>query len=200
MGGVWYAQTGTVESGLRLITGVEGDEHPDGTLVTDADPAGLPWVWRTAPADRGLLRVEVPADAAPESPPMWFVQLSEAKADRPAEHLVGFPTDDFAPGTIVTRYTFATAGVHNDRQAGAVRWYRDLALVHQIFVARDWRRRNVGTMLLHVADAWHQANGWPGHLHSDGRRTDLGQQFITGVRHPQRFAPLTETMPPMDPA
>jgi hypothetical protein len=57
---------------------------------------------------------------------------------------------------------------------------------------------HLGTVLIYAAEALHQAQGWPGHLHGDGRRTDLGSRFAAGVRHPQRVAPLTDLMPDMD--
>lgn len=152
------------------------------------------------PSDGTLLRVELPPTAAPGAPALWFVHVDEPRSTPPGTNLVAFATEHFPPGAIVSKYTFATLGVENDLQAGAVRWYPSTAIVHQIFVSADWRRRSVATVLLHAADAFHQSNGWPGFLHSDGRRTALGQQFVTGVRYPQRFAPLQETMPPMDPA
>lgn len=52
--------------------------------------------------------------------------------------------------------------------------------------------------MLYVADAFHQANGWSGKIHGDGRRTALGQMLTAGLRHPNRAKQLTEEMPPMD--
>jgi hypothetical protein len=80
-----------------------------------------------------------------------------------------------------------------------VRWYRN-GLVHQIFVAKDYRRMHLATILLYMAGAWHQANGWEGRIHGDGRRTELGEQLLATLNHPQRYAPLDQVMPPMDPA
>jgi len=56
-----------------------------------------------------------------------------------------------------------------------------------------------GTSLLHAAGAWQQANRWPGFIHSDGRRTVLGQLFLAAKRNPGRIRELSETMPDMDP-
>lgn len=200
---VWYVRDGLLDSGRWAVSAYAGPEHADGeVLAAGFSPGdGRPVVWRTGPPahEKGLLHVGYPVEAAPGAPPMWFVQLDEPRSRPPAAVLVAFATETFPPGTVVDRYAFATAGVHNDLQLGAVRWYRTMALVHQIFVSPGHRRRSVGTALLHAADAVHQANGWPGRLHSDGRRTELGEQFIAGLRYPQRFAPLAETMPPMDP-
>jgi GNAT superfamily N-acetyltransferase len=194
---VWYLREGRIGERWQVAAHV-GNTHPDGAIADQA--SGDPLLWRTMPSDGALLKVELAPDSVPGMPDLWFVHVDEPRATPRATNLVAFASDDFEPGAIVSKYAFATAGVHNDRQAGAVRWYPSSAIVHQIFVSPDWRRRSVGTVLLYTADAFHQANGWQGHLHSDGRRTDLGQQFIAGVRHPQRFAPLTETMPPMDPS
>ena len=56
----------------------------------------------------------------------------------------------------------------------------------------------LGTVMIYSASAFHQAHGWAGVLHGDGRRTYVGDKFVAGLRHPQRYAPLVETQPPMD--
>lgn len=199
---VWYIRDGQLDSGNWRVSAYRGPEHPDGTVVAYpelGETAGAALIWRSEPSERGIVRVRVPLEEVPDAPPLWFVHVDEPKASPSATNLVAFRTDDFEPGTIISRYTFATAGVHNDKQAGAVRWYRDSAIVHQVFVSREWRRQHVGSSLLYAADALHQSLGWEGHLHSDGRRTTLGQQFIASIRYPGRFAPLEQVMPPMDP-
>jgi GNAT superfamily N-acetyltransferase len=197
---IWYVRHERGPRHLWHATAWRGPGHADGDVVDASDVGeGAELVWRTSGAERGLLTVHVPEHRAPGAPPLWFVQVDEPGARPAATNLVAFPTDDLPPGTVVSRYTFATMGVRNDQQAGALRWYRD-GLVHQIYVAPDWRRRLVGTSMLHVAGAWHQANGWSGHIHGDGRRTVLGEQFLVATQQPNRFAPLRETMPPMDPS
>ena len=194
----WYRRGARDDSGLWAVTAYESDDHADGEVVDDDPDPGIPWLWRTHVPERGILAVELAPGLQEQAPPLWYVNVDEPTATPPATNLVAFATEHYAPGTIVSRYAFAGAGVHNDLQAGAVRWYRD-GIVHQIFVAPAWRRRFVASTLLYAASAFHQSNGWPGHLRSDGRRTDLGDRFAAGSRHPQRFAPLEKTMPPMDP-
>jgi hypothetical protein len=41
--------------------------------------------------------------------------------------------------------------------------------------------------------------GWPGRLHADGRRTELGERLVKGIRRGDLPGPLTTLMPPMDP-
>lgn len=197
---LWYLRGAEVSGGVWNVAGYETDDHPDGAVIQSVAGRDFPegWFWRTRESDRGILRAEVSPTAFPGVPPLWFVNVDEPKGDSPATNLVAFPTDHHPAGTVISRWAFATMGVHNDLQAGAVRWYRT-GIVHQIFVAKQWRRRHVATHILAVADAFHQANGWPGHLRSDGRRTDLGRFLAAGIRHPQRFAPLTDEMPSMDP-
>jgi len=200
-GAAWYRRLARLESGLWLAEAIESDRHPDGTVAPDEETADSavdgPVLWRTEPSEFGLLRVSL--DAIPGLPRVWFTFVDEPRGAPAAANLVAFATPAFPPGTVVSGYTFASAGVPNDQQAGAVRWYRD-GRIHQIFVAPDHRRQNVGTALLYAASAWHQASGWSGKLHADGRRTELGQRFAAGVRHPSRLQPLSETMPPMDQA
>jgi hypothetical protein len=57
----------------------------------------------------------------------------------------------------------------------------------------------VATALIYAASAYHQLHGWPGRLHSDGRRTAMGEQLAAGIRHPSRIAALDHLLPPMDP-
>lgn len=196
---IWYRRESKQTSGLWTISAYQSDDHADGEKVDASAPAPtIPWVWRAREPGRGLLAVDLAPTLQQQAPPLWYVNVDEPTANPAATNLVAFPTDHFAPGTIVSRYTFASMGVNNNQQAGAVRWYRT-GIVHQIFVAQEWRRKFVASTLLYVASAFHQANDWSGHLRSDGRRTDLGTMFAAGTRYPQRFAPLEETMPPMDP-
>lgn len=88
-------------------------------------------------------------------------------------------------------------GVQNSSQVGAVHWYRT-GIVNQVFVVPEWRRRLVATCLFAAADVFQVANGWGGHLRSDGRRTKLGMLLAAGFRHPQRFSAQTAVMAAMD--
>jgi GNAT superfamily N-acetyltransferase len=99
---------------------------------------------------------------------------------------------------VISNMTFASVGAAADPQAGAVRWYPSSGVVHQVYVSEEWRRHRLGTALLYTADAFHHANGWPGALRSDGRRTDIGERFVAGLRHPHRIRPRDTVMPPMD--
>ncbi len=197
----WYARTGVLGSGLHRVSAHLGGEHPDGSWVdmSGAAEPDAPTLWRTDDATVGLLRVLIAERATPGAPPLWYVWVDEPRADPVAANLVAFADEAVAAGTILDRYAFASMGVSNDSQAGAIRWYRS-GVIHQIFVAPDWRRRQVGSCLIYAASAFHQANGWPGHLRADGRRTDLGERMAASLKHPQRVAPLTTLMPPMDAA
>lgn len=190
----WYARRSTLESGLHLVSAHRGHEHPDGATLHDGRPA----LWSTELSEQGIIRVLVAPEAVSDAPPTWFVYVDEPRAELPAANLVAYVTDDFPAGTIINRFQFGSLGLPSDAQAGAVRWLRQLGLVHQIFVAPEWRRRQVATLLVYTASAFHQANGWPGRLHGDGRRTELGEQFVSTFDHPERIVPLDETMPPMD--
>jgi GNAT superfamily N-acetyltransferase len=199
MSNVWYLRESRIGDDLWKVTAFVSDAHPDGAVVTGGVLDEAPVLWRSHESERGMVRIDVDPAGAPGAPPLWFVIVDEPRASPRATNLVAFGTDHFARGTVVSKYVFATLGLHSDAQAGAIRWFPDDAVVHQVFVSPDWRRRHVGSQILHVADAFHQASGWPGHLTGDGRRTELGKQFLAAQRHPARFAPVTETMRPMDP-
>jgi len=194
-----YARLHKVSPGVWEIT-ARVTELADGAIA-DADDEAAPLAFSTHASDRGILRIALADWATPLAPPLWFVLVDEKRSTPRAVNLVAFAGDNFAPGTVITHYQFATLGIRNETQAGAVRWYPDGGLVHQIFVAPQWRRHQVATHLLYAAEALHQSHAWPGKLNGDGRRTDLGEQLISGLAsYPSRFLPLAETMPPMDPA
>jgi GNAT superfamily N-acetyltransferase len=194
-----YTRGERLPSGIYPTTARMTDDLADGAMVHSPDPT-WPLLWQTFGTDRGILRVQVADVVAPEAPGLWFVQIDEPRSSPPATHLVGFANDARPAGTVVTQYQFATMGVSSDEQAGAVRWYPRDGLVHQVYVAPQWRRLQVGTLILYAAGAVHQSMGWSGRLHSDGRRTPAGEALTSTILHPVRIAPLSETMPDMDPA
>ena len=175
-------------------------ELADGTIA-EHDDEDAPLAFSTHASDRGILRIALADWATPLAPPLWFVLVDEKRSTPHAVNLVAFADNSIPAGTVISHYQFATLGIRNETQAGAVRWYPDGGLVHQIFVAQQWRRHQVATHLLYAAEALHQSHAWPGRLNGDGRRTDLGEQLIAGLAaYPSRFLPLAETMPPMDPS
>jgi GNAT superfamily N-acetyltransferase len=187
----WYARRATLASGLHLVSAHQGDEAADGTTLHEGRPA----LWSTEPSDHGMIRL---ATTVPDAPPAWFVSVDEPRAMPPAANLVAYVTDDFPPGTVINRFRFGSLGLSNDDQAGAIRWFRQDGLIHQIFVAPVWRRHSLGTVLVYAASAFHQANGWGGRIHADGRRTEQGERFAVAFDHPGRVEERTETMPSMD--
>jgi hypothetical protein len=174
------------------------DDFPDGTEVDEPQDGWIP-AWTVSATDVGLVQVTYDNYAPDGDANVWFVCVDEPKADPPAVNLVAFAGDERPMGTIVSRYAFATMGVSNDRQIGAVRWYPRDGLIHQVFVAEEWRRNRMATYILYTASAFHHANGWPGILHGDGRRTELGDYLAATSAYPDRNRALEQRMPPMDP-
>jgi hypothetical protein len=194
-----YTPDFELENGLWAVTCRLSDEHPDGSTVADPNPA-WPMFWQTTASTDGLLHIRMADFVTPDAPDVWFVYVDEPKADPPAANLVAYANDRMPAGTVITKYRFATLGVHNDEQVAAIRWYPRDGLIHQVFVSEQWRRQALGTRIIYSAGAFHIANRWPGRLHGDGRRTDLGEKFVAGLQKPERVAPRTAVMPPMDPA
>lgn len=196
---VWYVRDSVLPDGLHTVSGYIVEAATDGEIVKRSElPAGAQRLWSTRDSARGLLTIELAPEPIPEAPPLWFVNIPEPRSAPPATNLVAFSGGQLEAGTVISNYTFATFGVESSDQAGAVRWYPQSGIVHQVYVAREWRRKQVGTAILYAASAFHQANGWPDRLHSDGRRTDIGEQFVAGLRHPKRIAARDARMPSMD--
>jgi hypothetical protein len=195
----WYERQEPLANGRWRVRCWLGGDHPDGSVVDDpGDTSDLFELWRADLDEEGRPRLWVNPEAIPGSPAMWFVALPEPSGPRRAMALVGFDDPCLPAGVVVPDAVFFHLPVRNDDQVGAVRWWRDEAVVDQVYVGERWRRRHVATAVIYAASAYHQLHGWPGRLHSDGRRTTLGQQLVAGLRHPDRISPLDTLMPPMD--
>ncbi|MGY6500053.1 MAG: hypothetical protein ACXIVQ_04020 [Acidimicrobiales bacterium] len=199
-GNAWYLRTGSLPRGRWEVRCHLTDDHPDGATVdgTALAPPELgrygddTVVWRAGLDDARRVRVEVSDWAAPGAPDVWCVLLREHQQGKEQATLVAFCTDDLPNGTVLPDASFFTMPVRNNQQVAAVRWWRDTAVVHQIYSHPEHRRSHLATKVIYAASGIHQLHGWPGRLHSDGRRTDEGQQFATGLRHPGRIATWTE--------
>lgn len=179
------------------------DRFPDGHVVApDEDPGdldGAAEIWHTDVDANGRLVITVNDWAAPGAPDCWYVSIISTGSEPPTASIVAYPSAHFAPGTVITDREFFGLPVRNDEQVAALRWYRAEAIVEQVYVAPELRRHHMATKIIYAASAFHQANAWGGRLHSDGRRTDLGEQLVVGLRHAVRIAPLEHRMAPMDP-
>jgi hypothetical protein len=195
----WYERCGVLPGGRHRVRCWFGGDHPDGTVVEDpGDTSGLFELWRADLDSEGRPRVWINPAAVPEAPDLWFVALPEFGLPRPAMTLVGFEDPVLPAGTVVGDGVFFHLPVRSADQAAAIRWWRDEAVVDQVFVGEAHRRRHAATLMIYAASAYHQMHGWPGRLHSDGRYTQLGQHLVAGLRHPDRIAELERLMPPMD--
>ncbi len=207
IGTLWYRRGPAIGEKTFEVSSHLNDLHPDGVVVDANDePSMANEVWRASATDAGLLTITIDPNAIPDAPDVWFVYVPEPQASPVAANLVAYSVDALRPdlavpaGTVVGANRFPLLGVPNDSQLAAIRWYPRDGLIHQVFVRQDSRRRSLGTVMIYAASAFHQAHAWPGRLHGDGRRTDLGDKFVAGLRHPQRYAPLIEVQPPMDPS
>lgn len=199
-GNAWYLRTGSLPRDRWEVRCHLTDQHPDGSTVDVAETtpeatAGYrddTVLWRAGLDEAGRARVAVSEWAAPGALSAWYVLLLGDTEGRTQATLVAFATDHLPDGTVVPDASFFTMPISSDDQAAAVRWYRDTAVVHQIHTKPDYRRSHLATKLIYVASGIHQLHGWPDRLHSDGRRTDEGQEFVTGLGHPDRIARWTE--------
>ena len=203
VGNAWYLRSGALAGGRWQVACYQSDDQPDGSTVAVTDVEVVPddtaMLWRADLDGRGRSRVDVTATGAPGAPLAWFVAIAERQDDRPRMTLVAFCTGHLPDGTVVPNATFVTMPLGSASQAAAIRWWADTAVVDEIYVQPEHRRTQLGSKLIYVASGFHQHHGWPGRLHSDGRRTDLGQQFVVGLRHPERIAAWTHRAAPMTP-
>ena len=206
-GQAWYLRRSVLPGKRYEVSCFENDAHVDGFTVEASgadgqvigEPDGADMLWSAGLDDQNRSRVVVMPGAAPDAPDAWYVAIRSTQDDRPRMTLVAFCTDHLPDATVVPDASFFTMPVTSDQQSAAIRWWADTAVVDEIFVQAEHRRSHLGTKLIYAASGFHQHHGWPGRLHSDGRRTDLGQQFVVGLRHPERIAEWSDKAHPMDP-
>lgn len=197
----WYHRDGPLPGRRWRVRCLFSDDHPDGEIVDDpGDTSGRFELWRADLDENRRPRLWVNPAAIPGAPSLWFVVLPEPHEPRPAMTLVGYEHPALPAGVVVPDATFFHLPVRSDDQVGAIRWWHGEGVVDQLFVGDNWRRRHVATALIYAASAYHQLHGWTGRLHSDGRRTSLGEHLVAGLRHPDRISPLQRLLPPMDPS
>jgi GNAT superfamily N-acetyltransferase len=184
----------------NTLVAVVSADFPPHTLV-DLPAGRRPANWQVAVrADVDGSRVHRVEAAVPGTPSLWFVEVPEPTARPAATTLVAFSDVRFPDGTVVGADRARRAGVDGVRQVAAVRWWPVTGLVHQIYVSAEHRRRGLGRKLALAAFGVQAARGLP-LLHGDGRRTELGEAWRTGL-HPAiaaRMAPWTQRLPPMTP-
>lgn len=196
----WYVREASLSRGRWRVRCHLDDRHPDGTIVDgDHAPSDAFVLWHADADDASHARIDIAPGVCPGAPDVWFVALRHTNPDTDTMTLVAFATEHHPPGTVIGDAEFFHLPVSNDAQVGAIRWWPDEAVVDQVYVGDEWRRHHLATVMIYTASAYHQHQGWPGRLHSDGRRTQLGVSFVTGLRHPERIAPLEMLLAPMEP-
>jgi GNAT superfamily N-acetyltransferase len=196
----WFVREHPLPHGRWAVRGVLDPSHEDGMVLDDpVDTSGMYVFWRAGLDAQGRLAVLPTAMEVPGVPELWFVDLGEDPAAPGLQTLVAFASDHLPAGTVVPNAVFFSMSVRSREQVGAIRWARASGAVDQLYVAADWRRRGIGTLLLQSAGAFHQAHGWHGVIHSDGRHTRLGDAFASAQWFPQRLPAEVRLMPPMDP-
>jgi GNAT superfamily N-acetyltransferase len=200
---LWYARHHVPGQPGSVVVGVAGGEFPEGSVVDLPTPARRPagWVTEAHVAGPGALphRVLVSDLVAPAAPLLWYFAVPAP--DVPAGiDLVAFSTTDQAEGDVLDAPAFDALGLAWGNQVGAIRWDAGTGLISQVYVAPTVRRRGVGTKLVAAAAGLTHGRNWP-ELHADGRRTDLGEAWVSGVRAAAwlEVAPRTGTAPPMTP-
>lgn len=196
----WYERLAALPDGRWHVRCWMHDRHPDGEVIAaPGDHAADFLLWDADVDASGRPVISISPAVRPGSPEVWFVELHGEDAHGPAVTLVAFDTPHLPPGTVVTDPVFFHMPVRSEQQVAAIRWWRADAVVDQVYVRADMRRSHLATHVIYAASAFHQFHGWPGRLHSDGRRTMLGEALVAEFRHPGRIAPLENLLTPMDP-
>jgi hypothetical protein len=196
----WYVREKKCDRGRWQIRCVVDATHDDAAVVVGPIAThGAYEPWRADVDSNGRSVIGLNPVGLVGTPPIWFVVLPELDIPTPAMSLVGFASDHVAEGTVLTDPEFFSLPVPSNAQVGAIRWWHLEGIVDQVFIPENWRQRRLGTAMTYAANAFQVHNGWPGNLRSDSRRTELGKYLDAGTQFPNRFAPIEEVSPPMDP-
>ena len=207
--GLSFVRFGTPDArGRRALRTYFVPLDRDGTRIDapegpDHDPlvADHVLVYDTSFDAHDHLRVHRRNTSANNAPSSWFVMVDASRQHGEGMvSIVAFDTDHFPDGTIIDEMEFVMVDVVNERQTGALIWSRLDGLISQIYVAPEHRRSEIGRYILVAASALHHSHDWPGLIHADGRRTTLGQAFVSTYSMAHRAARHSELSPPMDPA
>lgn len=200
----WNLRHGWHEPTKRWrVSGYQGPQYGPAEVVgpeEQPDLTGALRLWTADVADDGHLLLRINPDLVERAPTTWFVASQQLRDDPATVTLVAFATDDLPEGTVIDNAEFMALAVRSSDQVAAVQWGPRTAIIYQVFVQPQWRRRQLATKMVYAASAYHQAHGWSGPIRSDGRRTDLGEEFTAAFRHPDRIAPWQERAEPMDPS
>jgi GNAT superfamily N-acetyltransferase len=199
----WYARHQVPGEPGYVVVGVASDEFADGMVVELPPPVRRPtgWTSEVHVAGTGQLpfRVLISDALSPEAPLLWYVVLPAPEAVSEVD-LVTFSTANRAEGDVLDLAAFQAVGIDWSNQVGAMRWDARTGLVRQVYVAPAVRRRGVGTKLGAAAVCLSRVRGWAP-MQVDGRRTDLGEAWVSAVRARSWIAlpERTSWAPPMTP-
>lgn len=197
---MWHIREASLPLGRWRCRTIGDHTHYDSAVVAgpvDTDGSFIYGYCDIDAKSRSVIHVN-PA-IIPDVPALWFVALPERTKPRPTMTLVGFATDHLPPGTIIGDPEFFSLPVDPTEQVGAISWWFEEGVVDQLFIAEKWRRHHLARMLTAVAQGFQVHNGWPSKLTSNGRRTALGEHLAKAALFPDRYAPLDDLAPPMDP-
>ena len=200
---LWYARHQVPGDPGYVLVGVASEQFDDGMVVELPPPAARPTGWvlelHLAGLDQVPHRVLLADWAVPGAPVLWYVVLP-APGTASEVDLVAFSTPDRAEGDVLDAAGFQALGIDWSNQVGAMRWDVATGLVRQVYVAPAFRRRGVATKVGWVAACVAGGRGWAP-LQVDGRRTDLGEAWISGRRDGWRthVPERTGWSPPMTP-
>jgi len=204
LGSLWFARHQVPGEPGFVVVGVASEEFADGMVVELPPPVRRPtgWIAEVHLAAEGRVphRVLIADAALPGAPHLWYVVLPAAGTATEVD-LVAFSTADRAEGDVLDAAAFSALGLDWGNQAGAMRWDAATGLVRQVYVTPALRRRGVASKVGFAVACVVHAAGWAP-LQADGRRTDLGEAWVTGRRDDWRVhvPDRTDWAPPMTPA
>ena len=195
---LWFWEKGPLIGEWMEVFSYSTEEHPKPSVIRSNECPTTAEPFTSTYVDNGRLRLYINHDHLPDAPPMWYVYATHAKNHLPSQTLIGFDTDHFSEGTVVTVDEVRETGVKPIDRVAAINWGLYDPVLYQLYVADTHRRRRIGTKLIHACDIVQVAQGSDKFIYGGEQVTELGKQYgeawvgSTRRRDPQII------MPPMD--
>ena len=175
---VWFWRGGRLSDQWFEVARFTSDRWPHPTrVIAETMPEDDSVVTTTFLDEQGHLVVDASReDWSAGAPPLWYVLVPEEGITK-TYTLVAYADGLFAAGTIVNAAEMKERQIPFTGFVGAIRWRRESALMEQIHVPPEHRRKKISTKLISVADTLVVAMGTNAFLNGGEATTADGEKL-----------------------
>lgn len=186
---VWFWKGPRLSEKWVLIANYATNEHPHPFMVESKEkPTESEPVSYCSLDDDDNLLVTLNTDNSPDLPNIWYVvEETNSPIDMIAVHAIaGYA---YPGGTVVMVKDIKNLELRASDRIGFVRWFRKDSRLQQIFVASDWRRKGLSTILFRIADIVVLAGEYGPYLNGGDITTSDGEELRKAWSNSNRVGP-----------